>query len=157
MEITDDHIPEERFAECLAAMPQVCVEIVLDGPEGGVLLCKRTNRPAQWEWFWPGGRLYRGEELQPAARRIAREELGIQVSVRELLGVQSHFWDESSVEGLADRHTVNVIYHVEAVEDDPDIELDEQHSDHRFLREVEHGLHEYVEAYIDEYDLLPDS
>jgi len=154
MEVDDERIPEERFAECLAAMPQVCVELVVDGPEGGVLLVKRTNRPAQWEWFWPGGRLYRGEELQPAARRIAREELGIQVGVRELLGVQSHFWDESSVEGLEDRHTVNVIYHVEPVEMPPDIELDDQHSDYRYLQSSERGLHEYVQTYLDEYDLL---
>ena len=154
MEVNDDHIPEEQFAECLAAMPQPCVEIVVDGPEGGVLLVKRTNRPAQWEWFWPGGRIYRGEELRPAARRVAREELGIQVGVRELLGAHSHFWDESSVEGLDDRHTVNVVFHVEPVADDPEIELDDQHSDFRFLREPERGLHEYVQAYIDDYDLL---
>jgi colanic acid biosynthesis protein WcaH len=154
MEVHDERIPEERFAECLAVMPQVCVELVVDGPDEGVLLVKRTNRPAQWEWFWPGGRLYRGEELQPAARRIAREELGIQVGVRELLGVQSHFWDESSVEGLDDRHTVNVIYHVEPVEQPPDLELDDQHSDFRYLQEPERGLHEYVQTYLDEYDLL---
>lgn len=154
MEVNDDHVPEERFAECLAAMPQACVELVVEGPEGGVLLVKRTNRPAQWEWFWPGGRIYRGEDLAPAARRIARQELGIQVGVRELLGVQSHFWDESSVEGLDDRHTVNVIYHVEPVEDDPEIELDDQHSDYRFLQRSERGLHEYVQTYLEEYDLL---
>jgi colanic acid biosynthesis protein WcaH len=157
MDVQDERIPEERFAEHLAAMPQVCVELVVDGPEGGVLLVKRTNRPAQWEWFWPGSRLYRGEELEPAARRVAREELGIQVGVRDLLGVQSHFWTETSVEGLDDRHTVNVVYHVEPVDDDPDIELDDQHSDYRYLREPERGLHEYVQAYIEEYDLLPES
>jgi len=154
MDVQDEHIPEEAFAECLSLMPQVCVEIVVDGPEGGILLAKRTKRPAQWEWFWPGSRLYRGENLEPAARRVAREELGIQVSVRELLGAHSHFWAESSVEGLDSRHTVNVVYRVEPVADDPEIELDEQHSDYRWLSDPERGLHEYVQLYVDEYDLL---
>lgn len=154
MDVEDDFIPEDQFADCLATMPQPCVELVVEGPEEGILLVKRTNRPAQWEWFWPGGRLYRGEDVRPAARRIAREELGIQVGVRDLLGVQSHFWAETSVEGLDDRHTVNVVFLVEPVADDPDIELDEQHSDYRYLRERERGLHEYVQTYIDEYDLL---
>ncbi|PSQ31857.1 hypothetical protein BRD09_04555 [Halobacteriales archaeon SW_10_68_16] len=35
-----------------------------------------------------------------------------------------------------------------------DVTLDDQHDDWRLLTERERGLHEYVEAYLDAYDLL---
>jgi colanic acid biosynthesis protein WcaH len=153
MEIHDEYVPEDLFAEFTARMPQVCVEVVLETEEG-VLLAKRTNEPAKGEWFWPGGRLYKGEELEAAARRVAREELGIEVSVQEQLGVYSHFWETSAVGDGPSRHTVNVVFRVQSGDSDFEIELDDQHEACRFLPKMEPGLHEYVRRYVAENDLL---
>ncbi len=153
MEVHDDHVPEATFATCLEHLPQVCVEVVVE-TDGGVLLARRTNEPARGEWFWPGGRLYKGEDLESAARRVAREELGLAVAVRELLGARSHFWDRTAVEGLEDRHTVNLVYRVAPTEKDPTVALDDQHDAHRVLREPEPGLHEHVREYVAAFDLL---
>ena len=90
MEVYDEHIPEETFGACLDALPQVCVEVLLER-DGRLLVARRTNEPARGEWFWPGGRLYKGEKLDDAARRIGREELGLDVNVVECVGVYSHF------------------------------------------------------------------
>ena len=153
MDVHDEYVPEELFAAFTARMPEVCVEVVLDAPEG-VLLARRTNEPAKGEWFWPGGRLYKGEKLEPAARRIAREELGIDVTVEERLGVYAHFWERSAVSGNASRHTVNVAFRATPVDPGFEIELDTQHDDDRFLAGPEADLHEYVERYVEENDLL---
>lgn len=152
MEIHDEFVPEDLFAEFTARMPQVCVEVVLDTDEG-VLLARRTNEPTKGEWFWPGGRLYKGEELESAARRVAREELGIEVEIEERLGVYAHFWETSAVVGEASRHTVNVVFRVTAAREF-EIELDEQHDAYRFLSELEGGLHEYVRRYVEDNGLL---
>ena len=147
-----DWIPEEAFATCLRHVPQVCVDLVV-AHDGGVVLARRQNEPAAGEWFWPGGRLRKGEHLETAARRVAREELGLEVTVDEQLGAAEHLWDTLSVAGVESRHTVPVVYRVEPT-DDLDVTLDDQHDEWRLLRTREPGLHEYVRAYLDRWALL---
>ncbi|MFB6266431.1 MAG: NUDIX domain-containing protein [Halodesulfurarchaeum sp.] len=145
-------IPGDEFAGFIEKLPEACVEVVLR-TERGVLLAKRTNEPAKGEWFWPGSRLYKGEGLQTAAKRVAREELGIQVSVEEQLGTHGHFWETSALPGGPSRHTVNVVYLVEPVVEDPDIALNEEHSEYRFETEAREDDHEYVRRYFREHEL----
>jgi colanic acid biosynthesis protein WcaH len=156
MDVDDEYIPEDVFAECLGRMPQPCVDLVVE-LDGGIVLARRTNDPARGEWFWPGSRLYRGEDLTDAVHRIAHEELGIDVTITEQLGTHSHFWETSSVEGLDSRHTVAVVYRVEPAAADPEIRLDDQHSESRVLTEPDPDLHEYVRLYLEEYELLPEA
>lgn len=152
MEVHDERIPEERYAEFIANMPEVCVEVVVER-DGAVLLARRTNEPAKEEWFWPGSRLYKGEETGEAAHRVAREELGIAVQLDELLGVYSHFWERSAQSDDVSRHTVNVVYRTSPADPDPGIELDDQHDDYRWLDEREPDLHPYVQQYLADADL----
>jgi colanic acid biosynthesis protein WcaH len=133
-------------------MPQVCVEIVL-AHDGGVLVAKRANRPVKDEWFWPGSRLYKGEELNAAASRVGREELGIDVIVDRLLGVQEHFWDESAPSEDVSRHTVNIVYRVEPSATQFEITLDDQHTEYEFISEPREEHHEMVARYFEDYDL----
>jgi colanic acid biosynthesis protein WcaH len=152
MEVHDEYIPEETFGACLDAFPQVCIDLVLER-DGQVLLARRTNDPAKGEWFWPGGRLYKGERFEAAVHRVAREELGIEVDIVERLGVYAHFWDTSRVEGADSRHTVPLAYRVRQRHPDASITLDDQHDDYRFVTGDEGEFHEYVELYLDDLDL----
>jgi len=150
MPVHDEFLPEETYTEFVARMPQACVELVLETDEG-LLLGKRTIEPELW--FWPGSRLYKGEGLEAAARRVASEELGVEVRLLEQLGVHAHFWRESA-DGGPSRHTVNVVYHAVPADKEYEIELDDGHSAYRFLSTLEPGLHEYVREYVRRYDLL---
>jgi colanic acid biosynthesis protein WcaH len=152
MEVHDEFVPEATFRTCLEHLPQVCIEVVLER-EGAVLLARRTNEPARGEFFWPGGRLYKGEKPGAAAHRVAREELGIDVELQGRIGVYNHFWDTTSVEGLDSRHTVNLVYHARQVGDD-DLDLDEQHDEVRWVEGPEPDLHEYVRQYLEEMAFL---
>jgi colanic acid biosynthesis protein WcaH len=151
MEIHDERIPEAEFAAVIDHMPQVCVDIVLETDEG-FLIAKRDIEPRVW--FWPGSRLYKGERLEDAAHRIAREELGIAVRIVDQYGPYAHFWSESSIAGSPSRHTVNPVFHVEPESADFEIDLDEQHSEYRFLDELDPDLHEYVQLYLTDNDLV---
>lgn len=153
MEIHDDFIPEETYASFLAKMPEVCVEIVLEY-EDRVLVAQRTNAPAKGEWFWPGGRLYKGEETTEAAHRVAHDELGIDIEIIDLLGVFSHFWSTSAVGDRPSRHTVNIVYQVQPANINFEISLNAEHKDYRFISDLTPELHEYVRKYINENDLL---
>jgi len=153
MEIQDEYIEEDLFSEFIAHMPEVCVEVVVES-DTGILLAKRSNEPVQNEWFWPGGRLLKGERLEEAAHRIAREELGIEIEIQDRLGVYSHFWETSAEQGAPSRHTVNIVFHVTPSNDSPSITLDEQHSETRWITELEDDLHDYVITYLKDSNLV---
>ena len=59
--------------------------IILEG--GRVLLVERGNEPLKGFWSIPGGALETGESLLEGVRREAREELGLEIEVGELVEV----------------------------------------------------------------------
>jgi len=65
----------------------VVVVAVVTSPRG-VLAGRRTDRRPPWTF--PGGKLDPGETPAAAAIREVREETGLQVAVRELLGERVH-------------------------------------------------------------------
>lgn len=153
MEVHDEFLPADQYAEFLAAMPEACVDVVVEH-EGRVLVCRRENEPAKGEWFWPGSRLFRGEALQAAARRVTSEELGLEPAAVEQLGANAHYWDTSEQSADVGRHTVVVVYRVTVAADpEPEPELDDQHSAYRWLAGPDPDLHEYVHRYFERFDL----
>jgi 8-oxo-dGTP diphosphatase len=66
--------------------PRPTVDVVIE-MEGGVVLVRRRNPPHGWAL--PGGFVDGGESVATAARREAKEETGLDVELRELLGVYS--------------------------------------------------------------------
>lgn len=153
MDVVDEWIAEETFAECLSKLPEATVEIALEH-DGGVLVAKRTNEPAKGEWFWPGGRLRKGETFEAAVQRIAAEELGVEVELLGQLGAVNHFWDAVPGRAFDSRHTVNVVHHVAPADPGFTVELDDQHSDYRFISGPDPAYHEHVNAYFERFDLL---
>lgn len=151
MEVHDEFVSEAQYSAFIATMPQVCVELVLR-TERGILLAKRVNHPRVW--FWPGGRLFKGERLTDAAHRIAREELDIDIDVGEKLGSYSHFWEGDTAADRPSRHTVNIPFLVTPAAKEFEIALDSQHSEYRFVSEIESDMHEYVTHYLRDNDLL---
>ena len=151
MEVHDEPVPQDQYAEFVRRMPQVCVEVALQY-DGAVLLARRTNEPVADRWFWPGSRLFKGEPLDDAARRVTAEELGVAAATVERLGVRSHVWAHSEESADVSRHTVNVI-HLVTPDGRPSIELDDQHSDYRWVTEPDPDMHEHVHDYFESFDL----
>ncbi len=54
-----------------------------------VLLVRRNIEPFQGCWVLPGGHVRYGEKVEEAIKREMKEELGLEVKVRKLLGVYS--------------------------------------------------------------------
>jgi ADP-ribose pyrophosphatase YjhB (NUDIX family) len=63
-----------------------------------VLLVRHTYQP---NWYFPGGMVERGESLEEAARREAREEVGAALGPLTLVGIFSNF-----AQGKSDHVTV---------------------------------------------------
>lgn len=68
--------------------PKVAVAVIT-GRDGRVLLARRNHEPGMGLWTFPSGFVDRGEALETAAVREAREEVGVDVSIDRLLAVRS--------------------------------------------------------------------
>ena len=64
-----------------------CVICEIDGK---VVLLRRGIEPNYGQWVFPGGFLDRGERVEDAAVREAREEVNVEVRVQRLLNVYSY-------------------------------------------------------------------
>ena len=58
--------------------------------EGGIVLLKRAIEPSYGKWVFPGGYMDRGETVEEAAIREAREETNLEVRIRSLLNIYSY-------------------------------------------------------------------
>jgi ADP-ribose pyrophosphatase YjhB (NUDIX family) len=68
--------------------PKVGVGVLAER-RGRLLLVKRNHEPHLGEWSFPSGFVDRGEGVEEAAIREAREETGLAVRLDRLLGVYS--------------------------------------------------------------------
>ncbi len=89
--------------------PPLTVDVIIemaDRPDPVIVLIERRNPPHGWAL--PGGFVDVGERLAEAAIREAREETGLEVNLRVLLGLYSD--PERDPRG----HTVSAVYIADA-------------------------------------------
>ncbi|MEP6662966.1 MAG: GDP-mannose mannosyl hydrolase [Verrucomicrobiota bacterium] len=122
----------EEFLGMVEFMPLVSIDFIIRNQQGEILLGKRNNAPAKNYWFVPGGRIWKNECIQDAARRIARKEIGFELSRPKLFGVFDHIYPDNFME----KPGINTHYVVIALDSTlssaAKIQPDEQHSDLRF-------------------------
>jgi ADP-ribose pyrophosphatase YjhB (NUDIX family) len=70
--------------------PKVAVGTIIDVGDGNVLLVRRAIEPGYGKWVFPGGYVDRGEVVERAAMREAREETGLDVRLGGLVGIYSY-------------------------------------------------------------------
>lgn len=143
-----DRVPPEEWETVVRSVPLVSVDLVVEHGDG-VVLGKRENEPARGKWFVPGGRVRKHERLPDAVHRVAREELGVPVTVERRLGVYEHFYDTAEFDDVGGKHYVPVGHHVRTDDESVEFHADDQHSSVRvFSPPFQIDLHPYVEAYL---------
>ena len=129
-------IEDELYHKIREVLPTVCVDLLVINGQKEYLLAKRTEKHAQGSWWFPGGRIPKGETWQECARRKGKEELGIDMPIGRLISVENYFADD------ADWHTVNLVVH--AYFSHRLIELDKTHEEFRWVKYIEPELHKCV-------------
>jgi colanic acid biosynthesis protein WcaH len=126
-------LPDDTFATIVTHAPLVSIDLVLRSAEGLLLLGKRLNRPAQGQWFVPGGRVLKNELLDAALRRIVLAELGPDIPTTgwQHLGVYQHLYADSHVAGEA----MTTHYVVVAVS----LQVELAAADARLAHDAQHG------------------
>jgi len=70
--------------------PKVAVGTIIRDDAGDLVLVRRAIEPGYGKWVFPGGFVDRGEEVQVAAIREAREETGLEIRIDRLINVYSY-------------------------------------------------------------------
>jgi colanic acid biosynthesis protein WcaH len=124
---TKTWIPEELYQQILKLMPRTCVDLVLKYKDE-VLVLKRRIAPLKDFWALPGGMIYKGETLTGAAKRVAYEELGLDVDADAFkFSNVANFQDD-----LYGRHDICLTYLLN-LQDKPEIKINYQHRELMWL------------------------
>ena len=70
--------------------PKVAVGTIISDDAGRIVLVKRAIEPGYGKWVFPGGFIDRGETVEDAALREAREECGLDVRLDRLVNIYSY-------------------------------------------------------------------
>jgi colanic acid biosynthesis protein WcaH len=128
-----NQIPDDLYAEIHEHMPILCVDVVV-GYNNKILLIKRTREPALGQWWLPGGRVVKGEDIKQAAIRLVKDETGILIKYPILLGYDQTKFDADPFGHGKGTHTVNFVFCAKAPEMSMlSVALDNNHSDHGFF------------------------
>lgn len=85
--------------------PSLTVDVVIEYPDGEIVLIERGNDPFKGRMALPGGFVDYGEMVEAAAVREVKEETGLDVQLDRLVGVYSD--PNRDPRG----HMVSVVYH----------------------------------------------
>lgn len=123
-------LTDQIFKTIINSTPLVSIDILLKRNQK-VLLGRRINKPAQGSFFSIGGRIFKNESIDNAIKRIALDELNIELKYHpNFIGVFEHFYDDSIYANVS-THYINlaVEYNVEEIPILPK----KQHTEYRWF------------------------
>jgi len=85
LEQTKHPLSQAEFDAVFGRVPRLTVEVIIQ-TDDGLVLTQRSIEPCIGSWHIPGGTVRFGESLTQAVRRVARDELGVEVKVGRQLG-----------------------------------------------------------------------
>lgn len=148
------YLKKETFTTVIASTPLISIDLVAKNIKGEYLLGFRTNRPAKNFWFFPGGRVLKGESMGDAFTRLCKNELGL-TAIRndaKFLGPYEHFYQDYVFGEDVSTHYVVLAYELTIDIDKAGLPT-EQHNDYNWFTKVEllarDDVHIYSKRYLD--------
>ncbi len=146
--VVGGELPLEHYRAAMEKLPLATVDIVILNPERTeALLGRRKNEPYAGTFYTFGGRLYKNEEFASAAIRLAKKECGLLLSPADIVeaGVLNEISENSIFEGI-NYHAVNIYFACTIKE--PEVTLDDQHSEAQWFAVDDPTLHPNVQTKI---------
>lgn len=126
-------IPSILYKKIIQCLPIVSVEAIIEN-DGSLLLMKRKNKPAKDYWWFPGGRIKKGETLQEALFREVKEETGLTLTESRLINVYSRLFDV--------RHDITIAYLCSC--QSGEVILNNEHSEYKYFKNAPKDSHPYI-------------
>ena len=128
------YIDTETYIKILERMPVLCVDLLILNNKGEFLQVKRRYEPMKGRWWTVGGRVRKGESLALAAKRKAREEVGLNVNVILPLGFYEELYSRNPYHIAKGIHTVSIVFICTLVSGE--VRLDNQSSAWRYSSKI---------------------
>ncbi|BDC34109.1 hypothetical protein Noda2021_00670 [Candidatus Dependentiae bacterium Noda2021] len=124
---------KNEYAMAVTTLPICCVDIFVYNPTTQkYFMVMRKQKPAQHEWWYPGGRLFKGESFFACAQRKCLQECGLNVLPQKILSVYSTIFPDS--EWDCQTHTVNIAVFAVLVDNhDGHEQLDDNHDQYDWI------------------------
>ena len=124
-------VPEKLYRDIISYIPIVCVDIIVKKNKKFLLL-KRNNPPLKNSWYLPGGRINIGESIEEASIRKIYEELGINVSKKQLklVGIYQDKFDVNSFGEKKNYSTISIVFEINIL--NSELILDSQSSEFKW-------------------------
>lgn len=136
-----NYVDTKLYQQIHGAVPIVCVDFVLK-KDDSFLLAKRTNKPAQGQWFLHGGRIMKNETVEDAVLRKTKEEVDIEATIVKMLGVDETFFPDGPFDNST--HTINIVFLVVPANPESSITLDSQNEEYQWYTHIDDTWHPYV-------------
>jgi len=132
-------LSDEDFAHIVRHSILSSIDIILRDSNGRIFVGRRSNEPARGMYFVPGGVIRKNERIAAAFDRILAAETGLAApfAYARLLGMYEHIYPTNRYQDPAyGTHYLVQGYEVR-LDRQPDVMLDAQHSDSRWMTESE--------------------
>lgn len=116
------------YNEIYSKVPRLAVELLIKNQDG-VLWVKRNISPGRGLWYIPGGTVLLDESIDDALKRVAREELGVEIEIIKFVKVID-WYKSKNVTG----HPISLVYEVRII--DGEIKLDNQSSEYKYFKDL---------------------
>lgn len=123
-------IPNNEYQRILEVLPILCVDCVITY-QNSCLLLLRKNEPAKGQWWFPGGRLQKGEIIKDAAIRKASEEVNLSCRFEKVISIEETIFGNLT-NHPSEIHTVNICCHLSTLEA-KSLAIDSHHDDYRWV------------------------
>jgi len=137
-------IPQDIYDNFLKYMPIVCVDVCIVKNDK-IFLAKRNNQPCKGQWYIPGGRVLKNEELINAAYRKALEETNLECHIYpSILNVETAIYN-TGINNIP-THNVNICFKA-SINKNEKIKLNSENSEYMWVSKEEAKemkLHPYV-------------
>jgi len=121
------------FTQIIKNTPLISIDLIIENSEGKILLGKRLNKPAQNDWFVPGGRIFKDEKLDEAFSRTTTSEIGVALKRGEVefLGLYEHFYADNAFNDEFSTHYIVLAHKFQVNE--AEIKLNNQHEAYQWF------------------------
>lgn len=110
MSNTVNYLSDEDYDFIYSRVPRICVDLLVKNSKRQILLTQRTIEPYLNHWHFPGGRIKFRESIETAVRRIAKGELGIELSnIGKVVGTCQ--FPEEYQKGQP-RHSISIVHEI---------------------------------------------
>lgn len=103
-------LSEQEFLESFKNVPRLAINLIITDSQNRVLLTRRNIPPAQGLWHFPGSFQLKNEPITDVQKRVAKNELGLELDKNTNLSLLGAFDD---LEGDPRGHVIDLVYGLE--------------------------------------------